>query len=71
MLARMLIIEADQIARRKGLNQRQWSNVAGYAKNGQTVSRILSKGNCRLSTLVDLLEPLGCELKIVERKDDG
>lgn len=66
MTARGLIMVADQIAREKGLNQMQWSAQAGHSKSGQTVSRIVSKGNCRLSTFIELLLPLGCELQIVE-----
>lgn len=69
MEARDLILQADAIAQNRGLNQSQWSSLAGYASNGQTVSRIVNRGNCRLSTLVALLDTVGCELKIV--KKDG
>ena len=40
--ARDLILQADSIARSKGLNQSQWSSLSGYASNGQTVSRIVN-----------------------------
>ena len=69
MESRDLILQADSIAQGKGLNQSQWSSLAGFASNGQTVSRIVNRGNCKLSTLVALLDTVGCELKIV--KKDG
>ena len=69
MEARDLILQADAVARSKGLNQSQLSSLAGFASNGQTVSRIINRGNCRLSTIVALLDVVGCELKIV--KKDG
>ena len=59
-----LIWEADQIARDQGFTQARWSKAAGRAESGQTVSRILAKGECKVSTLLALLEPLGCELEI-------
>lgn len=64
MDARTLIIKADRIARDQNLNQSQWSAKAGYATNGQTVSRILNKGDCRISTFIALLDAIGCELEI-------
>lgn len=70
MGARSLIVKADQIARERGLNQKQWSAQAGHAKNGQTVSRIISKGDCRVSTFIALLKPLGMELTIVKTNDE-
>ena len=66
MDARQLIIEADSIASKRGLTQAEWSRAAGYARNGQTVSRIISKGNCKLSTFIDLLDVIGCTLVIKE-----
>jgi hypothetical protein len=71
MELRALILQADQLAREKGLNQKKWSDVAGYAKNGQTVSRIMSKGDCRMSTFLSLLKPLGAELRIVRVDGEG
>ena len=67
MDVRALILQADEIARSQGLTQRKWSSDAGYAASGQTVSRIISKGNCKLSTMQDLLRPLGYELAIVQK----
>ena len=69
MKARAIILEADRIAERKGLTQSQWSRNAGHATNGQTVSRIMSKGDCRVSTLIALLDAIGCELEIKEQND--
>lgn len=39
-------------------------------KEFNTVSRIISKGDCRMSTFIRLLEPLGARLKIEEEQDD-
>ena len=64
MTARGLIVQADKRARALGMTQAQWSTAAGFATNGQTVSRIMSKGDCRLSTFLSLLRPLGAELHI-------
>lgn len=66
MDSRTLILQADRIARKRGFNQSRWSASAGYATNGQTVSRIISKGDCRVSTFIDLLDAIGCELVIKE-----
>lgn len=66
MDARSLILQADSIARRKGLTQSDWSRRAGRATNGQTVGRILSNGSCNLNTFVELLDAIGCELEIKE-----
>ena len=64
--ARDLILEADRIARDQGFTQARWSKAAGRAESGQTVSRILAKGECKVGTLVDLLEPLGYRLTITK-----
>lgn len=69
MDTRTLILLADEIARGQGMNQSKWSSAAGKAGNGQTVSRILAKGDCRLSTMQDLLRPLGYELAITKMED--
>lgn len=66
MNTRALILMADGIASKKGLSQSQWSKNAGHASNGQTVSRIMRKGDCRLSTFIELLDAIGCELIIKE-----
>ena len=67
MESRDLILQADAIARSKGMTQAQWSSSAGYASNGQTVSRILNRGECKLSTMIALLDTIGCELRIVDK----
>ena len=67
--ARDLILQADSIARSKGLNQSQWASLSGYASNGQTVSRIVNRGECKLTTIVSLLDTLGCELRIVPKDE--
>ena len=68
MEARHLILEADKIARNQGFTQAGWSRAAGRAESGQTVSRILTRGECKVSTLLELLKPLGYELVIREVK---
>ncbi len=69
MRARTLIMIADKTARDQGLNQREWSTKAGHAKSGQTVSRIISKGDCRLSTFIALIQALGLDLQITNAND--
>lgn len=66
MDSRSLILKADKIARSKGMTQSQWSRAAGHATSGQTVSRILNKGDCRVSTFLSLLDAIGCEIVIKE-----
>lgn len=68
MEARDLILQADAIARKKGMTQAQWSSMAGHASNGQTVSRILNRGECKLSTMIALLDSLDCELRIISKE---
>jgi len=67
MNARDLIMQADEIAMKQGLNQSKWSASAGYASNGQTVSRIIATGECKLSTFIALLDAISCELRIVRK----
>ena len=69
MESRNLIVKAYEIATGKGFNQSRWSEEAGRAINGQTVSRILKKGDCRMSTFLSLLRAVGCELEIKENED--
>ena len=66
MDSRALILDADRIAREQGFNQAAWSRKAGKAQSGQTISRMISKGDCRLSTFLAILEPLGYSLKITK-----
>ena len=70
MDARALILLADSIARDQGHSQSSWSRVSGRAFNGQTVSRIISKGDCRISTFLDLIEPLGYKLALIKEDID-
>lgn len=64
MQANELIAEAYELAQLEGYNQTRWSADSGFAVNGQTVSRILKKGDCRVSTFVTLLNTIGYRLKI-------
>lgn len=66
MESRDLILEADDLSRKQGLNQSQWSSKAGMAEGGQGVSKLLSRGDCRVSTLLALLRPLGYTLEITK-----
>ena len=70
MESRNLIEEARKIATGKGFSQSKWSAEAGHALNGQTVLRILKKGDCRVSTFISLLEVIGCKLEIREDADE-
>lgn len=69
MDTRELIAEADRLSKSAGLTQAEWSRAAGYDANGMAVSRTFNRGNCKLSTFVNLLKPLGYRLKI-EKEDN-
>lgn len=69
MNARDLIIMADRIRREQGLSQVEWSRRSGLDDVGMAISRTYNKGNCKLTTLVRLLKPLGYELKIMKIED--
>lgn len=69
MTARDLIVAADKIREQKGLTATGWGITAGFDDKGGMVSRMYSKGNCKLSTLIRLLAPLGYELQIKKVED--
>lgn len=69
MTARELIVEADGIRQEMNLSQAEWSRAAGFDVGGMAVSRTYNKGNCKLSTMIRLLAPLGYELKIMKMED--
>ena len=62
--ARDLIVQADRIRQDMGLSQAEWGRQAGLDEFGKAVGRTYYRGNCKLSTLVMLLRPLGYEIKI-------
>ena len=70
MDARSLIMQADEIARGKGMSQAEWCRRAGFDEFGKLISRTYNRGNCKLNVLVQLLKPLGYELKIVKQEDE-
>ena len=69
MDARSLIMQADEIARGQGMSQAEWGRRAGFDEFGKLISRTYNRGNCKLNVLVQLLQPLGYELRI-ERKEE-
>ena len=71
MTARDLIVKADRIRldEFQGMSQAEWSRQAGLDVSGKAVCNADNKGNCKLSTLVMLLRPLGYELKIEKVMD--
>ena len=69
MNARDLIVQADKLRNEQNLSQAEWSRAAGLDDAGVAVCRTFNKGNCKLSTLVRLLKPLGYELKIMKVED--
>lgn len=64
MTARDLIIQADKIRQEQELSQAEWGRRAGLDECGKAVGRTYFRGNCKLSTMMMLLKPLGYELKI-------
>ena len=69
MNARDLIVEADRIRQEKNLSQAEWSRQAGLDEVGMAISRTYSRGNCKLTTMVRLLKPLGYEMRIIKTED--
>ena len=62
--SRDLVCEADRISKELGLTQAEWCRQAGFDSVGVTISRTFKRGDCKLSTMVRLLEPLGYSLTI-------
>ena len=72
VMARDLIVEADRIAKEEGLSQAEWCRKARLDNVGVAVSRTYKRGNCKLSTMIQLLKPLGYRLTITkEDTEDG
>lgn len=69
MNARDLIVQADQIRREQGLTQAEWSRMSGLDEVGMAVCRTYKHGNCKLTTLIRLLKPLGYGIKIIKLED--
>lgn len=70
MLARDLILQADRIAKEKGLTQAEWSRKAGLDNVGMQICRTFKRGDCKLSTMKKLLKPLGYRLTITKEGND-
>ena len=69
MNARDLIVQADQIRQEQGITQAEWSRRAGLDEVGMAISRTYKHGNCKLTTLVRMLKPLGYQLSITKLED--
>lgn len=69
MTSRDLIVMADRIRKDQGLTQTSWCIAAGFDDGGMMVSRMYNRGNCKLSTMVQLLRPLGYTLEIKKVED--
>lgn len=68
MTARELIVQADRIRQDEfeGMSQAEWGRRAGLDECGKAVGRTYFRGNCKLTTMIRLLRPLGYELKIMK-----
>jgi len=71
MDARQLITEADKIRSDQNMTQAEWSRRAGFDQFGKLISNSFNRGNCKLSVMIQLLKPLGYELKIVKQEGEG
>lgn len=69
MTAREIIVAADAIRKELGITQAEWSRLSGMDEAGMAISRTYNRGNCKLSTIVSMLRPLGYELKITKLED--
>lgn len=70
MDARQLISEADAIARQREWTQAEWCRRAGFDEFGKLVSNTHKRGNCKLSVFIQLLKPLGYEIKLVKQEGE-
>jgi len=70
MDARHLITEADRIRSEQNLTQAEWCRRAGFDEFGKLVSNTFNRGNCKLSVFLQLLDPLGYEVKIVKQEGE-
>ena len=61
-----MILRADQIRQEQELTQAEWCRRAGFDQFGKLVSNTFNRGNCKVSVLLQLLKPLGYEIKIVK-----
>ena len=68
MDARQLIVQADEIRRELGFTQAEWCRMAGFDEFGKLVSNTFRRGNCKMNVFLQLIKPLGYELKIVKRE---
>jgi len=68
MDARKLIVQADRLRQDQGLTQAEWCRRAGFDEFGKLVSNTFSRGNCKLSVFMQLLRPLGYEIRIEKQE---
>ena len=69
MTSRELIMQADRIRQAQNLSQAELSRQAGFDESGVAICRTYNKGNCKLSTMIRILQPLGYELRIMKLED--
>ena len=69
MTARELIIQADRIRQDQQMSQAELSRQAGFDESGVAICRTYNRGNCKLSTMIKLLRPLGYQLTITKVED--
>ena len=69
--ARQLITQADKIRQDEAkITQAEWSRRAGFDQFGKLISNSFNRGNCKLSVFIQLLRPLGYELRIVKKEEE-
>lgn len=69
--ARQLITQADKIRQDEThITQAEWSRRAGFDQFGKLISNSFNRGNCKLSVFIQLLRPLGYELRIVKKEEE-
>lgn len=69
MDARQLIVQADEIRRDQDMTQAEWCRRAGFDEFGKLVSNTFRRGNCKMNVFLQLLRPLGYELRIVKQEE--
>ena len=70
MDARSYLLQIDTIARQKGLTQKEFCRRAGLDEDGKGVSRAFFRGDCKLSTFLQMTRALGLELVLKKEEDE-
>ena len=69
MDARDYLLQIDSTARAQGMTQAEFCRRAGLDEFGKGVSRAIFRGDCKLSTFLQMARAVGYELVLKEDDD--